>query len=190
MEQARHRHRRPRHQRRQQRQEAPRGLRPDSGRAPHPVPRQLHPHQPQNRRHLPHPQHHLPARPEDPGPQRLLRHRRLPGQRRLTRILPIAVAVVVVVAVAVVGGLLPSCRCHAVALLSVFLTHSRTVISTEAVTVSSLSSVSGEDPLLCLQPFALSPNVFVLAHLFRHQKSSCQAPNRPTLTNQEHPRGV
>ena len=70
--------RRPRHQRRQQRQETPGRLRPDSGRAPHPIPRQLHPHQPQDRRHLPHPQHLLPERPEGPGPQRLLRHGRRP----------------------------------------------------------------------------------------------------------------
>ena len=43
---ARQRDRRPRHQRRQQRQKARRRLRPDPGRAAHPIPAQLHAHQP------------------------------------------------------------------------------------------------------------------------------------------------
>src|SRR5439155_1135246 len=47
-----------------------------------------HPHQPQSRRHLPHPQHHLPTRPKGPGPQRLLRNGRRPGQRQLSSAQP------------------------------------------------------------------------------------------------------
>ena len=63
-------------QRGQQRQEARRRLQPDTGRAAHPVPRQLYAHQQEGRRHLPQARPRLRQRPQTPDPQRLLRHLR------------------------------------------------------------------------------------------------------------------
>ena len=97
-----------------QRPQAPRSrLRPDSGRAAHPVPRQLHAHRPQNGWHLPHPERHLRQRPEGPGPQRLLRHGRRTRQR-----LAVAVAFLFVTLRGRICGCICSCLCRCLCLCS------------------------------------------------------------------------